>query len=190
MTRLRATSLIAMLSTGLLLGVLCVVTGYVVVGMGHGWGLPAQYGFLSLVLYPLAMARWGWIDRDTPWSRDVALTAVLGLITLALCADLDVAGPPPFPGVEVVALALPVLYWLVGRALRPRRLQAAFADGAWLAVGVALDLAALADLRATTDPVPPLALMVPWLLLWLGWQAVLAAALAGHLRTGWSATLG
>lgn len=185
LTDLRLGTLFGMLGIGLLLGVLCLVAGYLVVGMGHGWDLPANYGFLSLILYTLAMARWGYVGRDTAWSKDAALTSVLAVPLLWMFFDMGLLPPPLFPPpaphwLDIATAA--AAYLLAGYALRRSRWQAAFGDGALLAIGIALDVAAVAEAVSPDQLRSAGGTLFPWLPLWLGWQAIAAAALVRHLR--------
>lgn len=173
------------LAAGLGLAILCAAAGHLVLGMGHGWDLPARYGALSLLFYPLAMARWRWIDAATSWRSDVGLTAAVAIPVLLLLA---LFGPLPHPSrIAVTGWFTFVvgggLYWWVGRVLSRRGLQAAWGSAVLLAIGVALDLIAL--VQASTDPRAAASgvLILPWLLLWIGWQVVTALALVRQLRT-------
>lgn len=176
-------TLFAMLGLGLIPAVLCLMAGALVMGMGHGWGLPLEYAFLSFGLYPLAMARWGWIDRDTPWGRDAVLTAVLAGAAAATLLGSRAMPPPASPVLEAfILLGLPALYWIVGAALRRSRRQAAFGDAVLLALGLALDVAAWLDAVSPDQLRSTAFALTPWLPLWLGWQAIVAAALYRHTR--------
>lgn len=173
---------------GLVLGMLCAAAGLLVVGMGHGWGLPLRYGILSLLLYPLAMLRWRWLGGETSWRRDGALAAAFTVLIVAAAAHLDAL--PPAPRSEalrwLILAGVPVAYGLAGWALERRGLHTAFADAALLATGIVWDVAAWNAFNGDTDGaglarVYP-GTVIPWLLLWLGWQAVAVLALFRHLR--------
>ena len=179
----RLAALVGLVGFGLLLGTLCLAAGWLVIGMGHGWDLPQRLGVLSLLLYPLALTRLAWIARTTPWPQDATWTLLALAILLLLAIGLDVMPPPPpVEALGWLALALlAALYWLGGHLLEPSGWQAAWGDGALLALGLALDLRAWV---AFVDPneLHPAGLIGPWLVLWLGWQAVAGLALVRHLR--------
>lgn len=176
------------MAIGLAFGMLCAAAGLPVVGMGHGWGLPLRYGFLSLLLYPLAMLRWRSLDGARPWRRDIILTAVWTLLILPLATHLEALPPAPRSNALqwLVLAGLPAAYGLAGWALERHRLHTAFADAALIAVGVLLDLAAWHAFNGDTDGAGLARVysgtVIPWLVLWLGWQAVAILALMRHLR--------
>lgn len=184
MTSARSGSLMLHLAAGLLLAAICTAAGYLALGMGHGWDLPARYGALSFILYPLALARWRLVGAATPWRRDVALTAGVAAPVLLLLA---LSGALPHPARIATTgwltfAAAGGLYWWMGHVLERRRLHAAWGSGVLLAIGVALDLLALA--QVSDDPAAQASgvLILPWALLWLGWQIAAALALVRHWR--------
>lgn len=176
-------SLALALVAGAILALLCMGAGLLVVGMGHGWEAPLEYGFFSLFFYPLAFMRL-WVDPGSPWRRDLSLTALVATPALLL---LIVAGRPAvvagemFGGLFALAVGVP-LFWFAARALGRSGRQAAVVDGALLALGVPLDIAALADGLASPRAHQAGAFVAVWAVLWLGWQVVAAVALVRHLR--------
>lgn len=181
----RGAPLALILGAGLVSAALCTAAGYLALGMGHGWNLPARLGAFSFVLYPLALARWRWVNGSTPWRVDTALTAGVALPVLLLLA---LSGWATHPG-RIAAtgwLTLVVsagMYWWMGRVLARRRLQAAWGSGALLAIGVVLDVLALGEASTETRAWASGVLILPWIPLWLGWQVAAALALVRHLRT-------
>lgn len=101
-----------------------------------------------------------------------------------LAGRVGVLPPPPVPEplawLAVSAAAL--LYGLLCWALRRSR-PAVCGDGLMLLLGVVLDLTALAEFRTSYGARTAGILAAPWLLLWLGWQLIVVAALVRHRRS-------
>ena len=180
----RGAPLALILGAGLGLAAACTAAGYLALGMGHGWDLPARFGAFSFLLYPLALARWRWVNGSTPWRADIALTAAVAIPMLLVLA---LFGWAPHPGriastgwATLVILA--AVYWWVGRVLASRGLQAAWGSGVLLAIGVALDLLALGKAATDTRAWAAGVLILPWIPLWLGWQVAAALATVRQLR--------
>lgn len=136
MARREISSLLLTLMTALLLGILCLAAGFLVVGMGHGWGWPQRSAIWTLLLYPLTFG----------------------------------------------------LGWAAKRTAGHGRWFLAITGGGLLAIGVMSDRAAWTSFNGTTDGANYArlypGLVLPWLVLWLGWQ--LAAAVLTIRALPWS----
>lgn len=182
MTQRGFTSLLMPLGTGLLLGLLCLAAGQLVLGMGHGWDLPRAFGALSLLFYPLAMIRWQWLDRRASWQQDASTMA---LVAAPLFLVLVLSGVLPNPvGFQiegwVIVLGALSAYALACAAMRRSRAYVLVGDAALLLLGLLLDFVAASDFLASSEASGSALLALPWILLWLGWQVIAAAALRHH----------
>lgn len=166
-----------------MLGGLCLAAGQLVLGMGHGWDLPRLYGLIALILYPLALIRYGWLTPTTPWRQDALITAVIALPFLTLLAATRVLPyPTGIPSARWIVLGLIALYFAVGFALKASRKQALWGDAILVLAGLLMDGAAIVAFMDSGTAQRSGLLLFPWMALWLGWQGIAMLALSRHWR--------
>jgi hypothetical protein len=172
---------------GVPLGGLCVGAALIVMGMGHGWGAPITFGWLSLLFFPLAIFRWrvGMIS----WLDDIATTLIIVLILLAVAVIIGpfIGGGLPIGAIHMQGwlLILSIFGIYIGLHMLFNRIQLSrlWGDIVLLCIALLCNIAIYRD--ATGDAAFGFrgnAFEILWLAIWGIWQAIVLIATVRHLR--------
>ena len=178
--------IITSIAIGGILAFLCIATGFFMLGMGHGPQLFLEYATLTIALYPLAILHYRGFGQNISWKADVlaiwlsaAAMVVLPLFWFAaFFPDPHLFMPTGWILVALVAAAIALASWF----FKSRGHSLLGGDVVLVIAAVLLDIMLVQEVAASFSPVPPLWLLLIWLLFWGGWQVLALLALNRHRK--------
>lgn len=172
---------------GISFGALIAFVGFIVVGMGHGWGMPSQLSIFAPLICSLAAFRFFGIKHRLSTRQDIIGTWIIcGLFILPLClwAVVDSGLDPSLLPVLAIVLFAFVVYAVLRSVLKSKRAGLIFGDVLLLAIGLWSDV--MLYKSAVSDEAFGYrgdAFEHIWLTLWAVWQVIVLVGLVRKLRS-------
>ena len=172
---------------GITFGALIAFMGFIVIGMGHGWGMPSQLSIFAPLICSIAAFRFFGAERNLTVRQDIIGTWIicgLFILPLFLWAVVDSGIDPSLLSVFAIVFFMLVIYAILRTVLKSAHAGLIFGDVLLLAIGLWSDVM-LYKSAVSDEAFGYRGNMFEhfWLVLWAAWQVAVLVALVRKLRS-------